>query len=108
MERHISRVTLVATGVFAFSATCLADAWEFAPKLSASGGYDDNLNQSDVDKEGGYEYNLSGILGLRRLTGPPRSWGRSEPSMSTTQASRRMTPNSINSSTCPEATKPTS
>ncbi len=67
-QRHISRVTLVATGVFAFSATCLADAWEFSPMLRASGGYDDNLNQSDVDKEDGYEYNLSGILGLRRLT----------------------------------------
>ncbi|MBK7726933.1 MAG: hypothetical protein IPJ33_00030 [Gammaproteobacteria bacterium] len=36
--------------------------------MRASGGYDDNLNQSDVNKEDGYEYNLSGILGLRRLT----------------------------------------
>ena len=67
-KRHISRVALVATGTFAVSATCLADAWEFAPNLRASGGYDDNLNQNNDNPEDGYEYNLSGMLGLRRLT----------------------------------------
>lgn len=67
-KRHISGITLVATGLFAVSGACLADAWEFAPSVRASGGYDDNLNQNNDNPEDGYEYNLSGTLGLRRLT----------------------------------------